>query len=584
MLSCAGASSVLFSLNGSRFWCRSAVVFLLLGYACGVFAQSADPEGLSEREWQRQQERERVLRELQVPRPRTRPTAPAIRNPGRLPTKPHLCFPIRRIELKGEGSERFGWAVAAAELPGDPAIGRCLGEEGINRVMKRIQNAVIARGFVTTRVRIEPQNLNDGVLALTVIPGRIHAIRFTKESGHRANYHTALPARPGDLLNLRDTEQALENFKRVPTAEADIQIVPTEGAGAKPGESDLLIAWRQAFPLRLSLSLDDSGAKETGRHQAGFTLSVDNPFGLNDLFYVNVNQDADGDSEQHGTRGQSIYYGVPLGYWRLSFSASRYKYHQAVAGNTQTYRYSGKSKRSELELSRMLHRDAVSKTEFNTKAWVRASRNYVDDTEVEIQRRRMAGWGMGIQHTRYFGAATLTADLDYRRGTGAFGSLPAPEEAFDEGTSRPRYVTAKLDYSLPFRLGARPFSYHAEYRGQWNGTPLIPQDRFALGGRYTVRGFDGERQLSGDRGWLLRNEFGMAVGGGCQLYLGLDYGAVSGPSSEQLVGDHLAGNVLGLRGGYKGFSYDFFVGGPLNKPDGFVTDTTVSGFSLYWTV
>lgn len=56
---------------------------------------------------------------------------------------------------------------------------------------------------------------------------------------------TALPARPGDILNLRDIEQALENFKRVPTAEADIEIVP----GEQPGESDLLIKWRQARPV-----------------------------------------------------------------------------------------------------------------------------------------------------------------------------------------------------------------------------------------------------------------------------------------------------------------------------------------------
>ncbi len=41
--------------------------------------------------------------------------------------------------------------------------------------------------------------------------------------------------------------------------------------------------------------------------------------------------------------------------------------------------------------------------------------------------------------------------------------------------------------------------------------PLITQDRFSIGGRYTVRGFDGETTLIGERGWLLRNDLGLSL-------------------------------------------------------------------------
>ena len=41
---------------------------------------------------------------------------------------------------------------------------------------------------------------------------------------------------------------------------------------------------------------------------------------------------------------------------------------------------------------------------------------------------------------------------------------------------------------------------------------LDAQDRFAIGGRYTVRGYDGEASLSAERGWLLRNDLSWAVG------------------------------------------------------------------------
>jgi hemolysin activation/secretion protein len=123
--------------------------------------------------------------------------------------------------------------------------------------------------------------------------------------------------------------------------------------------------------------------------------------------------------------------------------------------------------------------------------------------------------------------------------------------------------------------------YLGVLRGQWNDTPLVPQDRFSIGGRYTVRGFDGENTLAADRGWLMRNDLGLLLGASsAEAYLGIDYGEVAGPSSDLLLGKRLAGAVIGLRGGYKNVSYDFFLGEPIKKPDGFRTASTTAGFRL----
>jgi hemolysin activation/secretion protein len=39
---------------------------------------------------------------------------------------------------------------------------------------------------------------------------------------------------------------------------------------------------------------------------------------------------------------------------------------------------------------------------------------------------------------------------------------------------------------------------------------------------------------------------------------------------------------VGLRGGYKQFSYDIYTGKPLEKPKGFQTADVTSGFSANW--
>ncbi|WP_395351209.1 ShlB/FhaC/HecB family hemolysin secretion/activation protein [Variovorax sp. UC122_21] len=546
-------------------------------------------------EQQRQQERERALREQNErsvdQRSQTAPPAPT----QRIPETEGPCFRIDRVLLAGEQSERFQWAIADLSGPegNDSPLGRCLGTAGVNVVLARAQQAVIARGFVTSRVLAAPQDLSTGTLTLSFVPGRIAAIRLTPDSsstllGNSALLTTAIPARVGELLNLRDIEQGLENLKRTPTAEADIQIEPSAAPNAKPGDSDLVVKYVQSRKWRLSFSLDDSGTKATGRNQAGTTLSLDNPFGLNDLFYVSANHSINShflSEPSYGTEGQTVHYSLPHGYWMLGFTASNSQYHQSVAGLNQDYIYAGKTNNAEIKLSRLIYRDQQRKTTVAIKGWRRESRNFVDDTEIEVQHRVVGGWEASLSHKEFIGEATLDGTLAYRRGTGGFGSRAAPEEEFGEGTSRLKLYTAEIGLNAPLKLGEQRLRYSGLVRAQWNRTPLTPQDRFAIGGRYTVRGFDGETSLMGERGWLIRNDIGWAIPwgdghSGAELYAGMDYGHAGGRSTVDLLGRSLAGAVVGVRGQWARLSYDFFAGAPIRKPQGYRTAKVALGFNL----
>jgi len=555
--------------------------------AFSVAAQQVGDPGAQE--LLRQQERERVLREQQESRPDVRLESGQGEQGERLPTQEQPCVRIDRIVLDGEGAKGFQWALAAADPREDPASGRCLGTEGINVVMKRVQNAIIARGYVTTRVLSAPQDLNTGTLTLSVVPGRFREAVFTEADGRHPAIANALPIRSGGLLNLRDIEQGLENLQRVPTVTADIKIAPADGEGAAPGQSDLNIDWKQRSPVRASLTLDDAGSQGTGKLQANATLSLDNPLGLNELFYVSAGRGVF-NGKGKDTNSWTAHYDVPYGYWLFGATASAYDYSQTVVGAYESYDYSGRSGNAEARVDRLLLRNAKTKLGIYGRGWQRTSKNYIDDTEIEVQRRRTSGWELGLTHKQFIGAATLDATLAYRRGTGAFHALRSPEEmarAWDpslplEGTSRMKLITADAQLSVPFQLGKQRLRYTAAWRAQWNRTPLSPQDRFAIGGRYTVRGFDGESSLSGERGWTLRNDLSLGIGGGQEFYVAADYGRIGGPSAQWQSGRDLAGMALGLRGGWQQLSWDGFVGSALHKPSNFPTDYTTFGFSLAW--
>ncbi len=551
--------------------------------AGALWAQGAEEAAArGQQEQQRAQERERSQREaLQRGVDVLGATGPI--DPVRAwPQDETPCFPIHHIALQGDMAERFQWALAALTQGDDPAMGRCLGVQGLGVAVGRVQQALIEKGYVTTRVLLQPQDLSGGQLTLTLLPGRIGAIRFVEPVPERATAWNAVPARVGDILNLRDIEQALENFKRVPTAEADIQIAP----GTEPGQSELHIRWRQGLPLRLNLSVDDGGSRATGRYQGNATLSYDHWWTLNDLFYLTLGRDLGGDPPgvsrgANGTRNASAHYSLPLGYWTVSFDTSRHRYFQRVAGVNQDYVYSGNGAQQGLSLSRLVHRAAASKTTLTFKAFARRSHNFIDDTEIEVQRRRTGGWELQAEHRAYLGRSQLDVQLAYKRGTGAFGSQRAPEEAFGEGSARFALTSLEASWSQPIDLWGQRLQWSSRWRGQREKTPLTPQDRFAIGGRYSVRGFDGESSLAGERGWWWRNELSAPLGSSGQwLYVGVDQGRVGGASAQWLVGRRLAGAVLGLRGGWGALRYDVFVGAPVHKPERFKTAKAHAGFQL----
>ncbi|HDS1234791.1 ShlB/FhaC/HecB family hemolysin secretion/activation protein [Pluralibacter gergoviae] len=491
------------------------------------------------------------------------------------------CFSIDRVRLTGR--EAFPHWFPAQRIA-DGAVGHCLGVKGINQLMSRLQNRLVDHGWVTSRVLVPEQDLSKGELTLALVPGMLRHIRYADGSDERAALFTSVPAREGQLLDLRDIEQGLENQQRLPTVQDSMEIVP----GDNPGESDVVITRHQSKLWRVNMWVDNSGTKSTGRSQGGAMLALDNPFALSDLLYVSASHDL-GFKGRKQSKNINGHYSVPLGYWLFEVNAGQYNYVQNVAGYNGDIRYSGKSKNLNVGLSRVIQRNASGKTTLRSSVQVREIRNYIDRTEIEVQRRRTSAWLLGLDHRHYIGNATIDGGVSYQRGTRWFGAMPAYEEQYEDGydaTAKSKILTWTAGLNWPFALGNQNFRYQMNYLRQMSTTPLTSPDQLAIGNRWTVRGFDGERTLSASHGWYVQNTLAWQTPLPEQeFYLGADYGEVGGRSDgSTLLGRHLAGGVAGLRGNISalGLSYDAFGGTPLSKPHGFKTDSVTFGFSVSW--
>lgn len=540
-----------------------------LSIALSVFAPLHAQTSLSEQEQRARAQRDAQQREQLRSAPDVRLQAPHATDyrQSALPVETP-CFKIASLHLDGPRQAD----VAFAQRYLDGYAGRCVGQQGLELVQHRLADLILARGYVTTRVVIPEQNLAGGSLHLTLVPGTLGAVRYAPGSA-TVNWQSAFPLRPGDLLNLRAIEQGLEQLKRVPSQDVKIDIAP----GAVPGTSDLVLTVTRGKFWRYTLNEDDSGADATGKEQGGISLALDQPLGINDLLTLGVTHQVGRYHGNKGTHGSNFSYSVPWDNWTFNLASYHYGYHQLVTGSQQSFRFTGSSPTQTISANRLIQRDAVSKTSVQLTVSARHADSRIDGVEIQTQHRQTRSAELALIHRRYIGAAQLDIRLAYRHGVPWFGGQ---WKAGSNGGPTFRYGITTLDASLglPLQVLGQRWLWTSEWHAQATGDHLYIEDYLSIGGRYTVRGFDGNETLGGDHGAYWRNTLAWPLlNTGASLYGGIDVGRAGGDATTSLPSHSLSGTVLGLRGGRWGLNWDVFMGWPLQAPRGFHTRRPTAG-------
>ena len=496
------------------------------------------------------------------------------------------CFIINEILLIGEGSDKFKQYLKKASKNVNFKKGSCLGKNSINTIYSAFYNEILKAGLITTAINLPSQNLKSKTLKFEIIPGKIDTININDKNStkNRASIFTSFGInKKGDILNLRDIEQALEVLQNASNGNVSFKLIPSN----KENYSDIKITKEEKLPLNLSLSFDNLGSRATGKYQGGVNLNALNLMGFNEIWYSSYSKNifkADKQSVENDTkRGKTdnIYYGITIPYKRFSldFNEYRYNYDQAIPGAFGVYKYSGKSKRRNLTLNYLYHRDQILKNSIFFRLWEKENKNYIEDYELDNQRKKTAGYEIGLSSQIFIENGHVVFGATYKKGTGARGALRAPQEDYNDGTNR--FGIISVDFNFNKSSSIVPLTYDFKFHGMWNNRPLTMQERLNIGGYYTVRGFDGEMSLVGDRGYYIRNTLEYGISNNHFMYAAFDFGKVSGKSSNYMIDNTLVGYGIGLKGHFKRkLQYDIFLGFPLNKPEFFETDKNVLNFNL----
>ena len=170
--------------------------YLLLASSLVIFSQNGHAAGEIDNAVQRQQQRDEALTKLVQPDVSVQTgLEKQMQRTSQLQylqsNSEDICFEIKKFVLIGEDAREFTFAMRPVIQGEYNLIGRCIGVKGLNQALDLIQNKIISRGYVTTRVLLPQQNIASGEIQLQVIAGKVDQIQFAEGTSKRAQIQFA---------------------------------------------------------------------------------------------------------------------------------------------------------------------------------------------------------------------------------------------------------------------------------------------------------------------------------------------------------------------------------------------------------
>lgn len=465
-----------------------------------------------------------------------REQVPAIQGAAPSPFAPAQggpCFQIRQVDL--EGWEAFG------RKPNGfgHLVGSCATAADIASALNDINQYYQELGYITTRAYAPEQDLSDGSLEINVVPGRIEGYVYADGSQADARVFMAFPGKRGDLLNLRHIEQGLENINGPKSTSARFQLVP----GEFPGGSFIQLHVEEKHPWHVELGADNTGFETTGIVKTTARFGYDNLFGLNDQLSIGGTFTPFDNRSARYSDSYSASWSVPFGNWYFGIDIGKSGYFFNLQGINQSYPVEGRSKYATISAERLLFRNQTTKLYAYGDLKLTRTRTFIDNNEIESQRRRLTIASLGFRGETGVAKGKLTWDV-----AGKFGLDILDAHVLEKSVVNPEFRLIKARLSFDHPLPFKGVNYRGTVSGQYSKDILPGTEQFTIGSWSTVRGFHAD-SMYGDTGVFLRNTIEWDAyrddNFDVRLNAGLDVGYVEPSDLRNWSQDYLAGASLG---------------------------------------
>jgi hemolysin activation/secretion protein len=443
-------------------------------------------------------EDERLRRDLRLEVPE-RPTIPIELPPeGELPPVPDATpIEVRRVELEGATL----LPRAQADRLTQSVVGKTVTLQQLREVAQAITRWYRGRGYVTSRAVVPAQSVDEGVVRVRVVEGRVGAVRVEgRRYSDARRLERALRAKPGEVLWLPALEAGLVTLNSHPDRSVRLVLAP----GAEPGTTDLVLQVRDRLPVHAAYTVDTLGSNMTGRIRHSVSLMHRNLSGRDDRLAAMGLL-----TEFGGLQGGSVSYLIPVTDRGAALSLDVSGVRSSVGEQLKSLKAHGHA----LTISPGVQVPLILRQRLSLEAQAgleyRRIRTFLDEVANSKDDLRVVRLGSSLFAQDRWGRNALAPEL--RIGIpNVMGGMHPEDTAASRAAAGGDFVRLLTQIA---RVQRAPWNTSVLFRGlgQITSDRLVPAEQLRLGGADTVRGYP-EGDYLADTGYQMTLEYRVPVG------------------------------------------------------------------------
>lgn len=427
-------------------------------------------------------------KELEQPKEKPQLTLPPIEElPEVAPVPGVLKFKLKGINFEGNtvySDEELQTLV-------NNFIGKTITTADLERIRLAITRYYTDSGYINSGALIPDQDLEEGILKLQIVEGRLTQINLQDDGRLVPNYIVKrISPKPEEPLNIGKMQDRLYLLQQNPRIK---RINASLGPGAKRGQGVLDIQVTEEKPYRLSIEGNNHRPPSVGEEQGIIDFTHYNITGFGDT--VNLHY-----THTKGLDGGDIYYIVPIRYDDTTLSLNYSINDSDIIDKAFTA----------LDLENESYTAGIGVEH----PWYRSlSDDYIVALRLEKRKSRTTSNGEPYPFNEYQGLTELTAFrlqqtwlhrtalevVSYRHTLSLGVDLFQPTKKDDIADGRFATWLHQFQWAKRFR----PYDIRTILRVDWQIAfdSLLSMEKYAVGGANTVRGYD-ENLYVGDNGFV----------------------------------------------------------------------------------
>ncbi|MBS0199880.1 MAG: ShlB/FhaC/HecB family hemolysin secretion/activation protein [Proteobacteria bacterium] len=397
-----------------------------------------------------------------------------------------------------------------------PYLGKTMDGKELAHLLDDVNALYAARKITTARAVLTSQTIEDGVLNVELVEGRLGKIdiRGTRHV-HDRFIRRRISQRENEVVDSDRLRDELVYLNRT----TDLQVRALLQPGAQRGQTD--IALQVAEPDRHSFDVfaDNNGVDSTGRLRIGAQAQLFGLLGVDDRLEGNI-------AHSRGGNDGALSYSIPVDPWngRLGLNVSHSKIN-VINGAFQQLEITGQSTVYGIELNQPF---------VATRDWLLSgvgsysigdSKTDISGQHIADTRTRLITLGGSLQH-----------QSDHRRW--GFTQLYTRINSSEPMLGKTNFNTFPGNAFYLQRLGDSKWALRGNLGWQFSTGKNIPSaNLFQIGGIGSVRGYE-RGVISGPRGYYAALELHRVQSERLDIYGFADHGAISGfyPKSLGITG------------------------------------------------